>query len=488
MLRKIRIILAVIVLVAITMLFLDFTGTVAQMAGWLVRVQFVPALLAHSVIVVLSLVVLSLIFGRVYCSVLCPLGIMQDLISWIHGKINKKRKFSFSKARTFTRLSFLILFIILLFLSANIAGLLDPYSAYGRIVSALLRPLYIGFNNILANVQGENSYLFYNVDFYMSISITIIAMITVGLVGYLAWRGGRSYCNTVCPVGTVLGYLSKYSWLKPVIGTSKCNGCGSCARRCKASCIDYKEHNIDYSRCVACMDCINNCRQGAISYRHINSTNATKRGVDDGRRSFIVSSALIAGSTIISAQEKKVDGGLAKIINKEKPKRQVEIVPPGAISLRHLSDHCTACQLCISNCPNNVLRPSNSIETFMQPVVSYERGYCRPECTRCSEVCPDGAILKIDKAEKSAIQIGIAVWVKERCLPATQGVRCDNCARHCPVGAITMVAIDENSRHAIKIPAIDTERCIGCGACENLCPSRPLSAIYVEGNDIHRNV
>lgn len=488
MLRKIRIILAVIALIAITLTFLDFTGTVAQVAGWMVRLQFVPALLAHSVIVVLSLVVLSLIFGRVYCSVLCPLGVMQDVISWFHGKINKKRKFSFSKAKTFIRLSFLILFIILLLLSANIAGLLDPYSAYGRIVSALLRPLYVGINNLLANLQSENSYLFYNVDFYLSISISIIALLTVGLVGYMAWRGGRSYCNSVCPVGTVLGYLSKYSWLKPVIDTSKCNGCGSCARRCKASCIDYKEHDIDYSRCVACMDCINNCRQGAISYRHINSTNVTKRGVDDGRRSFIVGSALIAGSTIISAQEKRVDGGLAKIINKEKPQRQVKIVPPGAISLRHLSDHCTACQLCISSCPNNVLRPSNNIETFMQPVVSYERGYCRPECTRCSEVCPDGAILKIDKAEKSAIQIGIAVWVKERCLPATQGVRCDNCARHCPVGAITMVAIDENSRHAFKIPAIDTERCIGCGACENLCPSRPLSAIYVEGNDIHRNV
>lgn len=488
MLRKIRIILAVIALVAITMLFLDFTGTVAQIAGWLVRLQFVPALLAHSAIALFSLVVLSLIFGRVYCSVLCPFGVMQDIISWFHGRINKKRKFSFSKARTLLRLSFLILFIILLFISANMAGLLDPYSAYGRIVSALFRPVYVMINNILADVQSEDSYLFYNVDLYMSMSVIIVAVITIGLVGYLAWRWGRIYCNTVCPVGTVLGYLSKYSWLKPVIDTSKCNGCGSCARHCKASCIDHRKHDIDYSRCVACMDCISNCRQGAISYRHIHLAKGVKHDVDAGRRSFIVSSALIAGTSIVSSQEKKVDGGLAKIINKENPQRQVEIVPPGAVSLRHLSDHCTACQLCISNCPNNVLRPSNRLESFMQPVVSYERGYCRPECTRCSEVCPDGAILKIDKAEKSTIQIGIAVWVKDRCLPVTQGVRCDNCAHHCPTGAITMVAVDENSRHSIKIPAIDTERCIGCGACENLCPSRPLSAIYVEGNDIHRNV
>lgn len=122
----------------------------------------------------------------------------------------------------------------------------------------------------------------------------------------------------------------------------------------------------------------------------------------------------------------------------------------------------------------------------MQPESSYERGYCRPECTRCSEVCPAGAIVKITKADKSSIQIGHAVWVKENCVPLTDGVECGNCARHCPVGAITMVPSVAGDAGSPKIPAVNTERCIGCGACENLCPARPFSAIYVEGHETHR--
>lgn len=135
--------------------------------------------------------------------------------------------------------------------------------------------------------------------------------------------------------------------------------------------------------------------------------------------------------------------------------------------------------------------------TLSQSGMSYERGYCRPECTKCSEVCPTGAIRPITVAEKSSIQIGHAVWVKKNCIPLTDGVDCGNCARHCPVGAIQMVPFHGRHRHrggrenseqdkTIMIPVINTERCIGCGTCENLCPARPFSAIYVEGHEHHR--
>lgn len=150
--------------------------------------------------------------------------------------------------------------------------------------------------------------------------------------------------------------------------------------------------------------------------------------------------------------------------------------------------HCTACQLCVSVCPNQVLRPSSDLTRLMQPEMSYERGYCRPECTKCAEVCPAGAIRPITKADKSAIQIGHAVWIKENCICITDDVECGNCARHCPVGAIQMVASDPENPESRKIPVVNTERCIGCGACENLCPSRPFSAIYVEGHIMHRTV
>jgi formate hydrogenlyase subunit 6/NADH:ubiquinone oxidoreductase subunit I len=106
----------------------------------------------------------------------------------------------------------------------------------------------------------------------------------------------------------------------------------------------------------------------------------------------------------------------------------------------------------------------------------------------CSEVCPTGAIKLISKEEKTAIQIGHAVWVAENCIVNSDGQKCGNCARHCPTGAIQMVPKDANDPKSLQIPVINTERCIGCGACENLCPSRPFSAIYVEGHEVHREI
>ncbi|MDE6249549.1 MAG: 4Fe-4S binding protein, partial [Paramuribaculum sp.] len=356
-------------------------------------------------------------------------------------------------------------------------------------------------NNLLADwAEEHNSYAFYTVDIWLKGSITlVVAVVTLIVLAILAWRNGRTYCNTICPVGSVLGLLSKYSLFRTVIDTSKCNGCGLCARNCKSACIDSKAHAIDYSRCVTCFDCIGKCHKHAISYTYRrgntvkdraeadNKTN-TKTSVDESRRQFMAVTAMLATTAAVKATDKTVDGGLAVIVDKKRPVRKTKIVPPGAKSIKNLTSHCTACQLCVSVCPNGVLRPSTEIDSLMQPESSYERGYCRPECTKCSEVCPAGAICKIDKAEKSSIQIGHAVWVKENCLPVTDGVKCGNCARHCPVGAITMVPSDPKDESSIKIPVVDTERCIGCGACENLCPSRPFSAIYVEGIERHRTI
>ena len=199
-----------------------------------------------------------------------------------------------------------------------------------------------------------------------------------------------------------------------------------------------------------------------------------------------MATAALGGAAVLRAEEKVTDGGLAPILDKKRPARRTPIVPPGAVSLKHLSDHCTACQLCVAECPNGVLRPSTDLDRLMQPESSYERGYCRPECTRCSHVCPTGAILPIDTAEKSAVHIGRAVWVKDNCIPLTEGKECGNCARHCPAGAIQMVPSDPSNPESVRIPVVNEARCIGCGACENLCPARPFSAIYVEGYEKHR--
>lgn len=501
MLRKIRITLAAIFFTLITLLFLDFTGTLHVWFGWMAKVQFLPAVLALNVGVVVALVLLTLLFGRVYCSIICPLGVFQDIVSHISGKRKKhKFRFSYSPAKNWLRYTVLGLFIIALLAGiGSFVALLAPYSSYGRIVSNLFAPVWQWGNNFLAYLaERADSYAFYSTDVWIkSLPTFIVAAVTFVVLIILAWRNGRTYCNTICPVGTVLGALSRFALFQPVIDKSKCNACGLCSRKCKAACIDGKNHQIDYSRCVSCMNCIETCTHGAIKYRFRFGKEATasapkpqagKPEVDTARRSFLTGAGLLLGATVLKAQEKTVDGGLATILDKEIPQRKTPVVPPGAKSLRNLSQHCTGCQLCVSVCPNGVLRPSDGLQTLMQPRSSYERGYCRPECTKCSEVCPAGAIVKITPEQKSSIQIGHAVWIKNNCLPIKEGVACGNCARHCPVGAISMVPSDPENKFSIKIPVVNEERCIGCGACENLCPSRPFSAIYVEGHEVHKTL
>lgn len=500
MLRKIRIALAVLFFLAVTSLFLDFTGTIHAWLGWTARIQFLPALLALNVGVVIALVLLTLLLGRVYCSIICPLGVLQDFFSWISGRRKKYRfRFSYSKEKSWLRYTILMLFVIAMIAGiGSFVALLAPYSSYGRIASNIFAPIYQFCNNLLAYcAERIDSYAFYNKEIWIrSLPTFVIAVFTLVVLFILAWRNGRTYCNTVCPVGTVLGFISRFSIYRITINKDKCVECGLCSRKCKASCINGKEHTVDYSRCVACMDCIDTCTHDAIAYRMIKfdrNNSAEKQEpvkdkeckVNESRRSFMTASLSLATAATLKATEKKVDGGLAVIEDKKIPKRSTPIVPAGSLSLRHFGQHCTGCQLCVSACPNGVLRPSTDVVRLMQPEMSYERGYCRPECSRCSKVCPTGAISPISKVEKSSIRIGHAVWIRKNCIPITKGVECGNCARHCPSGAIMMVPSEKGNPDSVKVPIVNSARCIGCGACENLCPARPFSAIYVEGNSVH---
>lgn len=494
MLRKIRITLGSVMFIGLSLLFLDFTGTLHQWLSWMAKVQALEAVLALNVAVIAGLAVLTFLFGRIYCSIICPLGVMQDVFGWL-GKKSKKNRYTFSKEYKWLRYGLLAIFIAgCLAGVGTIIELLAPYSAFGRIFTMLLQPLWMLGNNALASIaEHYESYAFYGVDVWMkSLPVFFIALLTLIIIAILAWRNGRTYCNTICPVGTVLSFISRFSLLKIHFDEDKCKNCSLCTKNCKAACIDFKNHKVDYSRCVVCGDCIKSCKFGALSYSRKTSgtsknSTTSDASVDANKRSFLIATALV--STAALAQEKKhVDGGLADIIEKKASERKTPIVPPGARSLKHMTQHCTGCQLCVSKCPNDVLRPSMDITNLMQPVMSFEKGYCRPECTRCSEVCPAGAIKLIDKEEKSGIQIGHAVVYPDFCLSALGENECGNCARHCPVGAIEMVPSDPEDDLSPSVPAVNENACIGCGACEHLCPVRPLSAIHVEGHEVHKMV
>ena len=497
MLRKIRMALAAVMIIGITLLFLDFTGTLHHWFGWMPKLQFIEAVLALNLLVVAGLIVLTLVFGRIYCSIICPLGIMQDFFGWL-GKKAKKNRYSYSKEVKWLRYPMLVVFIIALVAGiGTLFQLLAPYSTFGLIATNLLQPVYQAGNNVLATIaEHYDSYAFYHTNVWLrSLPSLIISVVMLVILAILAWRHGRTYCNTVCPIGTILSFFSRFSWLKIHFNTEKCRNCSLCSKNCKAACIDYKTHTVDASRCVVCGNCIESCKFGALKYSRNSSSSSNSSDSrssretspeNDGRRTFLLSSAMLATAAIAQNKDKIMDGGLAEIQDKVAPERQTPVTPPGSISKQNFETHCTGCQLCISECPHEVLRPSSDLLHLMMPTMSYERGYCRPECNRCSEVCPAGAIKPLAKELKASTQIGHAVWIKKNCVPLTDGVECGNCARHCPVGAIDMVPSDPDNEESPYVPAVNEARCIGCGACEYLCPARPFSAIYVEGHEVHK--
>ena len=502
MLRKIRITIALLLFVAITLLVLDFTSSFNMLFSWIAKIQLVPAILAANFIVVAVLAIVTLLMGRIYCSAVCPMGTYMDCVAWLWRKLFQKGRAKYHHiehplVHNVIRGSFLALFIILMVCGmVGVASLIAPYSSYVRMVLTILKPLYLIGNNALAYIAEQmDSYAFYGVEVWFQPSLVLITtLITWLLISFMAARWGRLYCNSICPVGSVLGVLARFSWFKPVIANDKCVHCGLCERGCKAQAIKItrEETTIDYTRCVDCFDCLEACKHGALKFQgKSDPTPNPPKGREtefQSKRTFLLT-ALSAGAGAALAQTgKKMDGGLAVVKDKVIPVRQTPILPPGAQSAEYFAKHCTACQLCVSECPNDVLRASTDLLHFMQPVMGYEYGYCREECHKCSDVCPTGAIKLVDAAQKVSTKVGQAHWIKKNCIPVTDGVECGNCARHCPTGAIEMIPLDENDEEGAYIPMVNEARCIGCGACENLCPARPLSAIIVEGIEQQRKI
>ena len=488
MLKKLRVIISIIFFALITFLFLDFAALMPDSFHRLAHIQLIPALISRMAIIVLLLFVITFLFGRVYCSSICPMGIYQDIVSWISKKAAKnKKRYKYSPAKNILRVSVLVIALATFILGYPVLlAFIDPYSAYGRIVVSIFKPVYITGNNVLESIfTSFGNYTFYKVEVLMlSIFTFVTSLLTFLAIGFFAWKYGRTYCNTICPVGTILGFISKYSIFRVQIDHSTCNGCGLCATKCKASCINSNLHTVDNSRCVDCFNCLENCKQGALKYALRKSSNVEKKDlkiVDTSKRNFLLTTLTTAASIPTALAQNT----LAPLTNSDKFARKNPISPPGAMSAKHLLHHCTSCHLCISRCPSKVLKPAfleYGIGGIMQPLMFFDKGYCNFDCVVCSTVCPNGALLPLTVAEKHLTQVGRVVFDFEICVVNTEGTNCGACAEHCPTQAVTMIPYKDG----LTIPHIDPEICVGCGGCEFICPVRPYHAIHVEGNMVHQ--
>lgn len=470
----------------ITFFFLDFAGILPDSFHRLAHIQFIPALLSLSFGILAFLIALTLLFGRVYCSSICPMGIFQDIVARISKSVGKKKKrYNYSPAKNILRWV-VVAVVLIAYLCGFTAliGLLDPYSAYGRIVVNVFKPVYMLGNNLLESIFSRfENYTFYQVDAsLLSVSSFIIALFTLLIVGILAWKHGRTWCNTLCPVGTVLGFLSRFSLFKVRIDMNKCNGCGLCATKCKAACINSKGHSIDYSRCVDCFDCLEACNKEALTYAP--GVSKKRQGAaDSSKRRFLMAGAMTAAAAPqVLAQIKETT---ATLDGKKSYKKANPITPPGSVSLEHFQKQCTSCHLCVSKCPSHVLKPAfmeYGLAGVMQPTVSFEKGFCNFDCTVCGDVCPNGAITPLTVEEKHLTQMGYVVFIEENCIVLTDGTSCGACSEHCPTQAVAMVPYKDG----LTIPHVNTEICVGCGGCEYVCPARPFRAIYIEGNPVQK--
>lgn len=502
-LSKIRIVFSIIVILLLTAVFVDISHLIPEKyINLLLFLQFIPSANKFisageaAAIGFIIILVLTILTGRTYCSFLCPLGILQDIFSRAGGKIKKRfRRFGFRKPHTFLRYSILaITLVITMTWGVYFLTLLDPYSIFGRTMTYFAKPVVLLLNNLL-------SFIFGKFDIYTFVHAPVTAFTPAAyyipaafllLFGILSIIRGRLFCNAVCPVGTFLGLLSKVSLLRIKFDDSKCTRCGRCAIACKSSCIDFLNRDIDNSRCVGCFNCLKSCPDKALEYnissfrKKTTETEAvTEPVIDNGRRNAIIGSLLVLlgfRSAVTLGQNKTAP--IPKKASTVKEKKTSPVSPPGSAGISNFTANCTACSLCISVCPNNVLVPSvkeYGIASVMQPHMNYHKGFCAYECIRCLEVCPTGAMLPLMKEAKKLTQIGKAVFIKDNCIVNTEKTACGACAESCPTKAVHMVPFEGK----LVIPETKDEICIGCGHCEYACPTTPYKAIFVNGNTKH---
>lgn len=495
LLKNLRRLFSTSLTLLLTLAFIDFTGTLnSDFYQRITALQFVPSLLKFlhlpSILAAgfLLATALTLLFGRIYCSWICPLGLLQDAIIFIRLRVSSKKiRFKYSKPINYIRYPILA-FVIILGLVGVMQGLVlaDPFSIFGRIANHLIMPIALAFNNGLAwllakfDVFGIKPYPYQGLDW----AATAVTILYISIITILAIKKGRIYCNSYCPVGTLLGLFGRISWVQVYLDRNKCTHCGACAADCKAGCIDFNNRQVDTSRCVGCFNCLASCKDGGVIYGIGWKKNQELPVLSDNkRRSLLKGLFLLPGIFTLHAMAQT-----AKIVSNkglQPDNRNHFSSPPGSKGIDRFNAICTACHLCLSACPTKVLQPSlleYGLKGFMQPFMDYTSNFCNFECTVCGDVCPTGAITPLFSDQKKRTQIGKAHFIEKNCVVYTDGTACGACSEHCPTKAVNMVPYN---KPGLTIPKVEESICVGCGACEYACPTMPFKAIFVEGNAIH---
>ena len=435
----------------------------------------------------LATIVVTLIFGRVFCGWACPLGTLNNIV----GSIRKKRPADlFIKGY---RVKYYILIAILTsaVFTLQPVGIVDPLSLLIRSFSVSIYPSFnYGVRSVFdamyaANPLGlaaisepaytmlKKTILSFEQSFYnQNVLIGIVVVTVLGLNLFEK----RFWCKYLCPLGALLGILSRYSLLKRSVSEG-CTSCGVCATACQGNAQpDAGEHWRD-TECLLCWNCDDLCPQNAVRFGFWTGKSST--AMDLGRRR-IITSALTGVAAVPLLRITPLD--------RANSKDPVLLRPPGSLGEKEFLRRCVKCGECMKVCTTNGLQPAlveAGLEGIWSPLLVPRIGYCEYHCTLCGQVCPTGAIKRLSLEEKAKVKLGLAMIDRSRCLPWAHARPCIMCEEVCPTPkkAIWLDQVQVRDRSGkvflVQQPHVDLELCIGCGICENKCPVLGKPAITV---------